>query len=50
LLNGSIIKKIYILGKVRKNKTRTSQNIADFIIGVLGLIIVFIILISNIKL
>ena len=40
--------KVCILGKVRKNKTRTIQNIADFIIGVLGLIIVFIILISNV--
>ena len=35
------------MGKVRKRRTSTSQNIADFIVGVLGLIIIFIVLISN---
>ena len=38
------------MGKVRNNNKRINQSIADFIIGALGLIIVFIILITKIKL
>ena len=38
------------MGKVRNNKNRIRQNIGDLIIGLLGLVIVFLILISKIKL
>jgi len=38
------------MGKVRNNKKRIRQNIGDLIIGLLGLVIVFLILITKIKL
>jgi hypothetical protein len=38
------------MGKVRNNKKRIIQHIGDLIIGLLGLVIVFLILISKIKL